>query len=575
MKRHVNKKIAPVVVAGVAAAAVAVPLALDDPPARAQDGELGTPSEQVLPADPNALEDQAPEAPTEEGSAAGGAIGDTDNVAVSNRLSAARVVTSNTNDDEENFVEFRFTDEIEDLEEENAGRFKLAGPDIETAIAAQTLRLVEGDDRRVLAGFDTQEDVRRFTIGMVEGGAVENDEDEGNVADSVTLDGSRISGGRGLTSGPDLLAVRASNTLNRVEYLFDEELEEDGSDAGGAQAPESSAEDPDTGASGAEGTEDLEQGATESEDSSEAEVGGSGDPSSFGYYTARGEARTASEVVSIEGRRVIVEFDEDADQVDEAERKFVRSGAVTDRSGIANPPRSIGGRTVNPDLVDATATAADTQYDFRFDEEITDVSPESFVLFTDSGERYEGQSYSKEGRRVRVSYDRQLEDFSDSIVLATVEADGAAANDREGDDGQKTTTGSVPVGSSGTRDGRTTGPDLRDVEFDERGERLTLTFDEAVEDEEEFDAARIYLATSDDQLIETDRIIEVDGRRVFVQADENDLEAAEGVTLDAGAVADHEGNPNPVITMAEGSRSSDLDDSRSDRLKTPFERARR
>ena len=75
--------------------------------------------------------------------------------------------------------------------------------------------------------------MKSYTLGAVEGGVVENRDDEKNIADSMALSGGRSTSTSNRTTGPDLIGVRVSKTLNRVKYYFDEDLEDDSSaDAG-------------------------------------------------------------------------------------------------------------------------------------------------------------------------------------------------------------------------------------------------------------------------------------------------------------------------------------------------------
>ena len=68
------------------------------------------------------------------------------------------------------------------------------------------------------------------------------------------------------------------------------------------------------------------------------------------------------------------------------------------------------------------------------------------------------------------------------------------------------TLGVKKLGSSTTRKGRTTGPDLVSISTDANDRRMTLTFDEDVDDEDsDYDASGIYIATDDDELVKADR----------------------------------------------------------------------
>jgi hypothetical protein len=448
------------------------------------------------------------------GSTDGGSVltvGDTENVAASNRLSSVKVIKSNTDDNEEEWVRFCFRNGVQTLVDGKASSFAVIGPDPSLGETATDVELDDAHKDCVLAGFDPKSDVRSYTLGAVEGGVVKNRDDEKNIADSVKLDGGRSTSTRNRTSGPDLTGVRVSKSLNRVEYYFDENLDENGS----------------------------------------------ADAGSFGFYTERGDARTASDVVSVDGRIVTVKFDSD-DQVDNARRGFVQAGAVQDTGGSDNPVGEIGGRTSNPDLTGVNKSGADTQYDFTFDDNVSDsVDASDFVLVTDNGEEIEGESADVDGRKVHVTFSRDIEDYdADTIVLAAVTPDvtsDSGADSSDDDSDEQVTLGVKKLGSSNTRAGRTTGPDLVGISTDANDRRMTLTFDEKLDEDNDDDVSGIYIATDDDSLVAADSILQVDGKKVYVQADENLIDSLVGVTLEPDTIEDSEGNGNPIDTVAHGS----------------------
>jgi hypothetical protein len=435
-------------------------------------------------------------------------VGDTDNVAAGNRLSSVRVIKQNTNDDEQEWVRFCFRNSVQRLDEAKASSFAVIGPDPAVGETARDVTLDNGRKHCVLAGFESGTDLRRHTLGAVEGGAVEggvveNRDRKQNIADSAPLSGGYGRSSRNRTAGPDLTGIRISATLNRVEYHFDEDLDEHG----GANA------------------------------------------AWFGFYTEHGDARTGSRIVSVDGRVVTVQFD-DTDQVDTVRRGFVRAGAISDGGGAENGVGTIGGRTSNPDLTGVRKSAADTQYDYTFDDNISqDVDASDFVLVTDTGKAIEGESADVDGREVHVTFAREIEDYdSGDIVLAAANPDADA--------GEAMTLGAEAIGSPTTRPGRTTGPDLVGVSTDVGDRLMTLTFDKRVDDENDYDGSGIHIATGDDQLVTAGRIIEVEGRKVYVKADQNDLDSLVGVTLEPDTIEDSEGNGNPLGTVAHGSAST-------------------
>jgi hypothetical protein len=427
-------------------------------------------------------------------------VGATENVAAGNRLSSVRVIEQNTNDDEEEWVRFCFRNSVQRLDEAKASGFAVIGPDPAVGETARDVTLDDGRKHCVLAGFESGTDLRSSTLGAVEGGVVENRDHKKNIAGSAPLSGGYGRSSRNRTAGPDLTGIRISATLNRVEYHFDEDLD----DNGGANA------------------------------------------AWFGFYTERGDARTGSTIVSVDGRVVTVQFD-DNDQVDTARRGFVRAGAISDSGGSENPAGAIGGRTSNPDLTGVSKSAADTQYDYTFDDNISQhVDASDFVLVTDNGKAIEGESADVDGRTVHVAFAREIEDYeSGDIVLAGVNPDAGT--------GEAMTLGAKAIGSLRTRPGRTTGPDLVGVSTDVGDRLMTLTFDKRIDDENDYDGSGIHIATGDDQLVPAGRIIEIEGKKVYIKADQNDLDSLVGVTLEPDTIEDFEGNGNPLGTVAHGS----------------------
>jgi hypothetical protein len=105
-----------------------------------------------------------------------------------------------------------------------------------------------------------------------------------------------------------------------------------------------------------------------------------------------------------------------------------------------------------------------------------------------------------------------------------------------------------------TRSGRTTGPDLTSVSHNAGDQTITLTFDEKLDDSNEnSDGSGIYLATSDNRLVQADSIESVNGHKVYVKANKTDIKALEGVVIDAGTVTDKAGNDNALTSEIWGS----------------------
>jgi hypothetical protein len=433
-------------------------------------------------------------------------VGATENVAATNRLSSVRVVRQNVDDQEEEYARFCFRQRVQRLDQAKAASFAVIGPDPTLSLSATDVTLDHAHAECVIAGFTAGTDLRSFTLGAVEGGVVANRDGEKNIADSAPLGGAE-SANRSATVGPDLTGVRISRSLNRIEYHFDEDL------------------GPDDGV----------------------------DARAFGLITRRGDAATGSRVVSVHGKVVTVQFD-DILKVVVARRWFVRPGAVHDTGGSANPAGAVGGRTGLPDLVGVSRSPADTEYNYTFDDNLSGgVDGGDFVLYTDDGTAIAGDAAAVDGRTVHVTFPRAIEDYDAAhIVLAAVDDGAGTATD--GGHGAAITPGVTALGSHRTRPGHTTGPDLLRIAPHPGDQLMTLTFDERVDDEDDdhTGSGHISIVTGDHRLVKAGRILQIEGRKVYVQAGKGLLDSLVGVTLAPGAIQDPEGNGNPLATTVHG-----------------------
>jgi hypothetical protein len=436
-------------------------------------------------------------------------VGETDNVDPGNRLSSVRVIRQNVNDGEEEYARFTFKDDIQKLDTSKASDFALVGPDPGEGKTAQDVRLDENHDNAVIVGFESGTDMKSYTTAQVLGGVVKNRDGQRNVADSISLDNAHNNTNDNRTAGPDIVKIRVSKNLNRVEYFFDEDLDK-----------------------------------------------GSANASDFGFYSKAGGYHTGSSIVSTFDRKVTVKFNSN-DQVDTGQRWFATTGAVQDTNGIENVLGDVGGSTDAPDLTSVSRDASDAQYDYKFDENVGDVTASDFVLYTNDGTEIQAQDVNVDGDEVHATFDSDIKDYPKDIVIAGVNPSNASTDDNTSDvtDGTTPTVGSVKIGSSDLmRSGRTTGPDLVGVSKDADAERITLTFDEKLDDgDSDADAAGIYLATSDNRLLQADKILSIDGKKVYVKANKTDIKALEGIVIESGAVTDKQGNDNPLTTDVWGS----------------------
>jgi hypothetical protein len=274
-------------------------------------------------------------------------------------------------------------------------------------------------------------------------------------------------------------------------------------------------------------------------------------PKAGGYHTG-------SSVVSVYNKTVTVKFDSN-DQVDTAQRWFTKSGAVQDKNGTDNVLGTTSATTDAPDLTSVSRDGSDTQYDFHFDENVGDLQASDFVLYTNDGTEIPAEDITTDGDVVHADYKSEIKDYPKDIVMAGVvpsNADNGADNTSDSSSGTVPTIGEVNLGSSNvTRAGRTTGPDLVGVSKSASDQTITLTFDEKLDDHNSDNAAAsgIYLATSDNRLVEADSIQSIDGKKVYVKANKTDIKALEGVVVDAGTVTDKAGNDNALTSKIWGS----------------------
>jgi hypothetical protein len=415
------------------------------------------------------------------------------------------------NDGEEEYARYCFKDDIQSLNTSKADEFAVVGPDPGSGKTAQDVRLDENRDHCVIAGFDSGTDMKSYTTAQVLGGVVKNRDGQRNVADSVSLDNAHTnSSSDNRTAGPDLVKIRVSKDLNRVEYYFDEDLQH-----------------------------------------------GSANASDFGFYSKAGGYHTGSSIVSTFNRHVTVKFDSN-DQVDTGQRWFATTGAVQDTNSIENVLGDVGASTDAPDLTSVSRDASDTEYTYHFDENVGNVNASDFLLYTNDGTEIQAEDVNTDGDEVHATFNQDIHDYPKDIVVAAVNPSDASSDNTtsETTDGTTPTVGAVNIGSSNiTRSGRTTGPDLTGVSKNADDQRITLTFDEKLDDGDNsnVDASGIYLATSDNRLLQADKILSIDGHKVYVQANKTDIKALKGIVLEAGAVTDKQGNDNPLTTDVWGS----------------------
>jgi hypothetical protein len=430
--------------------------------------------------------------------------GSTDRVSPGLTLAQVSLREVDLDDEREEFTQFCFASPINDVG--SAGSFVLAGFDSKNSTQATSAVLDEEDQNCAVVGFEADTDVRSYSLGAVETGAVTARDGEVNVRDSAALSGIGEEGEarRGATSAPELQRVTIDSSLDQATYIFDEN--------------ELSA--------------------------------GSGGGERFGFYPQDGQPRTAEEVVSVEDSRVVVQFEEGV--LDDARRFFVQAGAVTDEQGTENNLGASGFRTAAPEVVQVSAIS-ESEYDFRFDEAVEGEQAGRFFLYTADAESLSGTTVTRPSpETVRVTFPDAM-DISGSIARAAV-ADNAVQGLGSGATGSTIST-AVIAGGQGDQ-GLTSGPDLIAADLDADTGRVTFTFD-ATLTQDSPNAGAFALITDSGDVVEAREIVnvtggEVTGNTVIVLFDETTGQAAALASVDTGAVQDQQGNPNPIATVEVG-----------------------
>ncbi len=458
-------------------------------------------SEPTLDAEPSEDATSSSAASGSAESSTGLALGSLDDLSVDVRLESVDIERFEIDDDEEEFTLFCFTADVQEVVD--PGAFALQGfPDDQVAVAVSA-ELFEDDTSCVLVGFESGSDVPQYSIGVVSGGAVAEINGDTNLPGVSPLVGSLSATGEGRTAAPDLVNVEVDDTLDRIRYQFDTEL------------------DP---------------------DSAQAEL--------FAKKSSSGEIALAESGVTVENDTVVVSFADGAD-VEEGTRFQALAGAVADVQGLASTPGFVGDATAAPDLVGATRSSEiGTQYDFTFDEEVVEGDVAQFVVYTANGDAFTAQDINRPSAEVIRANFPEVEDFADSIVLAAVSPGGVQAIDEGSTDNTLGTAAIAGTGGAGA--GTTAGPDLIGAALDPGAGQATLTFDEAVDSDSDPAADQIYVVTEAGEVTPATGLVETSGADVTVIFDESQVEAAAAVIVGPAVVVDEQGDANPLGSLLAG-----------------------
>jgi hypothetical protein len=305
-----------------------------------------------------------------------------------------------------------------------------------------------------------------------------------------------VSDGSNLTDGPDLISMRPIDSLERVEYRYDEQLDE-----------------------------------------------GGGNAADFGYYTADGLLVSGQRIVTSEDNAIMVEFDR---QTEDGVLFFAKGGATKNTRGIGSAPGAIGTATTAPDLASVSNVIGKTQWDFTYDSPVTDIDLDKFVVYSADGTAYQAKGYSQPSAEVVRIAIPELHDFSANMVWAAAQDGAVKAND--GSDVQST-LGARRIGNSTAASGPSAGPFLTSVSLDEAAGQVLFVFDKPVDDDLTYDAKNFMIMTATGDLIQASSMVEVAGNTVLMNYDKNIVQAARGVALNDEAVKDFQGQNSPARTI--------------------------
>lgn len=437
-------------------------------------------------ADDGATKDE----PAETGKDGGGR---TDGLTRDLKLSSATVESLDLQASDEEYVIFTFEDNVNELQNETG--FIVRGKTEDGERNSVSARLVRDENNQVLVGFEDGTDLDNYSIASVETDTVRDESDEGNPFTTVELGGA--DGDESSIAGPSLESVTVNETLNRIEYTFDADLDADATS----------------------------------------------DASAFGYRTMSGREETGAEIVDVDDENVAVDFDS---AVEDAERIFVSGGAATDEQGVENPPASLGGDTASPELTSVERVGDRlTEYDFSFSDDVASPDPALFEVYDESGDAYPASDWSRVDADTVRLYFPDTRDFGDEIVLGATEA-GAVTDNGNGSDITNTLASqSLDGGEQG--EGPTDGPDLLGTVSDAETGEVVFEFDEALDEDQEPDPSQFQALTMEGDLVEGRHFVEIgeNSDTAIITFDSNIAAAAEDYIVEPDAVTDYQGHGNP------------------------------
>ena len=433
----------------------------------------------------------------ESGPSAGQRIED---VSLNLTLQSARIELSNLDDTEDEFVVYKFAQVVNEVKTPAA--FALSGYDADAVVNAKEARLVQGDPSSILVHYAPGTDVARYTIASVDTGAVQDEADQSNLPGSVQLEGSSVGsqGSATATEAPNLVTARPVNSLERVVYSYDEQV--DGDNGEGL------------------------------------------DPARFGWYTLDGKLVRGSSIVTVNDNAVTVQFDR---QTEDAVRFIADDGAAKNRKGIDSTLGAIGGPTTAPDLVGVEGPIGNTQYDLRFDMPVTNVALQHIGIYAVDGTRYQPTGFAQPAADVIRIAVPEIHEFPGKMVLATVGQEAVRSADAAS---TPSTVGSHRIGGMAPMAGMTSGPNLASVNIDQATGQIRFIFDRAIDNDLIYNPNHYMVVTAAGDLVPARFFVEAADNSVLMTFDRNVASAARAVSLNSGAVKDFKGEGNPARTMS-------------------------
>ena len=417
-----------------------------------------------------------------------------ENVSANLTLESARIESVNLDDTDQEYAVYHFGRVVHEVKD--AKGFTLKGFNVDTKASAADARLVKGDPTSVLVGYASGTDLSRYTLASVSIGAVEDEAGEANLPGSVPLEGSTVAGSQNLTDGPDLVSVRAINSLDRVVYTYDEQIDER---AGG-------------------------------------------DASRFGYSTADGKSVPAKSIITADDNSITVAFDR---QTEDGVLFWAKSAAAKNLRGIESSPGSIGTSTTAPDLVSVSNVIGQSQFDYTFDGPVSNVDLAKFVVYASDGTPYTAKGYARPSADVVRIAIPEIHKFSASMALASADEGAVKADDASQ---VASTPGSRHIGSMAAS-GLSAGPYLTSVSMDDAVGQVRFVFDKPVDDNLTYQPTNFMIMTPAGDLVRASSMVEATGNTILMNFDKNIVHAARGVVVNDAAAQDFQGQKSPARTI--------------------------